>query len=389
MGKAFDLAVLGLYGLAFGAVMLAVVLLGFRIDYIICREIAGFTEERQRQVGAAAALLFLASFAVAAPLLWVALVVTGVTASATFVVLLLLLCGVESYANYLYTVTIALRRPALANALFFIRSGLWTAPAIAVSWFDPSHRTVEFILGCWLAGTSASVLLNVIVLRRQIIGPLRRGGFDWTEIRHATGAALMIWVGSVAVTLGAYLDRYVLAGALSLQEVGVATFYLSFTAAVTTLVQSATTNVTLPTLIAHHDADCDPAFRQELKRTAFMAAGLCVVILIGLAVVMHFLASKLNKPQLVTAYPAFLLLLVATFVRTHAETLYTGLFVIRAHRAVWLGNLIFLAASLCCNLVLIPLLGLNGLGWAAIMSAFVLAAWRQSHLSWDARQHAV
>lgn len=207
MGRVFELTQLRLYGLAFGAVMLAIVVLGFRVDYVISREIAGFPEERRGRVGATVALLFMLCFIVAAPLSLGALWYSGVPATDTFLGLLLLLCGTEAYANYLYTVTIALRRPALANALFFIRSGLWTVPAMIVSWVEPAFRSVEFILGCWLAGTTASVVVNLYVLRRQLIGPLKRGSLDWMEIRHAITAGRMIWLGSAALTLGAYVDR--------------------------------------------------------------------------------------------------------------------------------------------------------------------------------------
>ncbi|HVF83927.1 MAG TPA: hypothetical protein VM913_07135 [Sphingomicrobium sp.] len=380
MGKVFALSELGLYGLAFGAVMLAIVFLGFRIDYVVSREIAGFGPERQQKVGAAAAMLFLLCFVAAAPLAVTSLWFAGVEASAGFIALLLLLCGVEAYANYLYTVTIALGRPALANALFFIRSGLWTVPAMAVSWFEPAYRTVEFVLICWLVGVSLSVFLNVIVLRGQIVGPWRRGGFDWEEIRHATSAGIMIWIGSVAVTLGGYADRYVLAGALSLDEVGVATFYASFTAAVLTLVQSATTNITLPAVIAHHDADRRAEFAAEMRRTERAAASVCLAVIILLAGVMWPVAGWLGKPELIAAFPFFLLLLAATFIRTQAETLYTGLFVIRAHRAIWTGNLLYLGVSLALNFLLIPPLGLTGLGLAAIGSALILAGWRWAGL---------
>jgi O-antigen/teichoic acid export membrane protein len=380
MGKVFALAALGLYGLAFGAVMLAIVLLGFRIDYVVSREIANSSPERQQKVGAAAAILFLFCFLVAAPLVVIGLWLAGVKATVGFIVLLLVLCGIEAYANYLYTVTIALGRPALANALFFIRSGLWTVPAMAVSWFEPAYRTVEFVLLCWLAGVSLSVILNIIVLRREIVGPWRRGGFDWAEIRHATSAGIMIWIGSVAVTLGAYADRYVLAGALTLNEVGVATFYASFTAAVLTLVQSASTNVTLPSLIAHHDAGRMGEFAAEMRRTERVAAMVCLAVVAVLAGVMWLCAGWLGKPELIAAFPFFLLLLVATFIRTQAETLYTGLFVVRAHRAIWIGNLLFLGVSLALNFLLIPLLGLTGLGVAAIGSALILARWRRTAL---------
>lgn len=92
------------------------------------------------------------------------------------------------------------------------------------------------------------------------------------------------------------------------------------------------------------------------------------------------MGKAMGKPELIAAYPAFVLLLIATWIRTHAETLYYGLFVQRQHRAIWLGNLLFLASSLALNLLLVPLFGLNGLGVAAIASALMIAAWRSQTL---------
>ena len=376
MGKFFALDQLGLYGLAFGAVMLAIVAFGFRVDYTVAREIFGLHEAKQRQIGTEVALLYLASFLLAGPFAVGALLYFGTRGAIGLLILIYLLCGIEAYANFLYTVTIALKRPALANALFFVRSGLWTIPAMAVSYFDPAYRTVEFVIGCWLAGAGVSVILNMWSMRGQLIGAVSLRWSEWLDIRAYCRAAFLVWIGSVALTLGAYLDRFVLASFLSLKEVGVATFYISFTTAVVALVQSATTSVTFPLLIEHYDAGRGAAFYQELRKTALTAAALALIILGGLAVVMPFMGSLLGKPELVAAYPTFVLLLGAAWIRTNAETLYYGLFVKRQHRAIWLGNLIFFASSLILNLLFIVGLGLFGLGLAAVASAAVILGWR-------------
>lgn len=381
MGRYFALTELGLYGLAFGAVMLAVVLFGFRVDYIVSREILGMSEQRQRRIGSEVALLYLGSFVFAAPFAIAALLFFGSGGNAMLLALIYLLCGFEAYANFLYTVTIALKRPALANALFFIRAGLWTIPAVAISYFDSAYRTVSFVIGCWVAGAAASVLLNMWLMRRQLVGFIPLRWSQMTEVRDYSRRAMLVWIGSVAVTLGAYLDRFVLASFLSLKEVGVATFYTSFTTAVITLVQSATTSVTFPSLIEKFDAGDHAEYTKELRKTELMAAGVALVILAGLAAAMLVMGKLMHKPELVTAYPVFLLLLIAALIRTHAETLYYGLFVQRQHRAVWLGNLLFLATSLVLNLIFIPWLGLMGLGVAAIVSAIMLAVWRWATLN--------
>ena len=380
MGKFFALSELGSYGLAFGAVMLAIVVFGFRVDYIVSREILGMEIEKQRRVGTEVALLFLGSFVFAAPFVLAGLVVFAEGEDFLLLVLIYLLCGVEAYANFLYTVTIALKRPALANALFFVRAGLWTIPAMGISYFDPAHRTVEFVIGCWLAGVTLSVAINMWLMRRQLIRLPRLGDFRLRRVLPLCRAALLVWIGSVAITMGGYLDRFVLASFLTLDDVGVATFYTSFTAAALTLVQSATTSVTFPVLIEHYDAGRTEAYRGELRRTALMAAGTALVISIALAAVMPLFGKISGKPELEAAYPVFILLLVGTLVRTHAETLYYGLFVQRQHRAIWLGNIMFLAASLVSSVVFIWAFGLVGLGVSAILSAIVILVWRSSAL---------
>lgn len=377
MGKYFELAELGRYGLAFGAVMLATVLLGFRLDYIVSREISGMDRQHSRRTGTTVLALYLASFVLAAPFALWALVYLGDSGTDfTFLLLVYLICGVEAYANFIYTVTIALKRAALANALFFLRSGAWTIPVILISFFQPEFRTVQFVLALWLAGASLSVLLNLWFTRAELMAPLGLRSLQWTEMRSYIGATALIWIGSVGLALGSYVDRFVLASYLTLDDVGVATFYTSFTAAALALVQSATTSLTFPAMIDHHDAGRTDQFRKEVRRTGIAAGALSLAVLGSLALAMLFMGQALGKPELLAAYPAFLVLLLATWIRTHAETLYYGLFVERKHRAIWLGNLLFLAASLALNIALIPSLEIMGLAIAALAASLVIFAWR-------------
>ena len=219
-------------------------------------------------------------------------------------------------------------------------------------------------------------MLNIWMMRGELAGPISRAAFRLPRVRQYCRSAFLIWIGSVAVTLGAYLDRFVLATFLTLRDVGVATFYVSFTTAVLSLVQSATTTVTFPVMIEHFDANNRAAFERELKRTALLAAAASFAILACLGITMPFLGGLMHKPELVAGYPAFILLIIATQVRTHAEVLYYGLFVERKHRAIWLGNMLFFLASLAFNLLFVPLLGLVGLGIAAILAALMITIWR-------------
>lgn len=377
MAKFFPLEELGRYGLAFGAVMLAVVAFGFRLDYVLSREILGLSPDQSRRLGTTISWIFALSFLLLGPIaIWGLVAFGDKSSNVWFLLLVYALCCVEAYANFLYTTTIALKRPGLANGLFFVRSGLWTVPAIGVSYLTLSLRTVGFVLACWLAGVSLSVVLNLWATRERLIGRYAWGDLAWSDANAYVRRAFLVWVGSVGVTLGAYIDRFVLATYMTLADVGIATFYLSFTTSVLTLVQSATTSVTFPVLIEHYDDGNHKAYDREMRRTTVISAGLAAAILLPLAIAMPWVARAMGKPALVASYMAFLLLLLATWIRINAETLYYALFVHRQHREIWLGNLLFLAAALGLNMLLIPQFGLTGLGSAAVIAALGLLAWR-------------
>jgi O-antigen/teichoic acid export membrane protein len=376
MAKFFPLSELGRYGLAFGAVMLATALFGFRLDYALSREVLGLTAQESRRVGTTILWIFVLSFVALTPLAAWAVFRFGDGPRGLFIVLVYLLCCIEAYANFLYTTTIALKRAVLANLLFLVRSGLWTVPAMGFSYFIPSLRNVNFVLGWWLAGVTASLLINLGLTRHRLLGRFQWNDLAWSAAGCYVRRAFLVWVGSVGLTLGAYVDRFVLARYMSLAEVGVATFYLSFTTSVLTLVQSGTTSVTFPMLIEHYDSGDGHGYARELRKTGLMAAALGAAILVPLAAAMPSVARALAKPALVASYAAFLLLLASAWIRINAETLYYALFVHRQHRAIWLGNLLFLAAAFSLNMLLIPPFGLVGLGLAAMIAASALLAWR-------------
>jgi len=216
-------------------------------------------------------------------------------------------------------------------------------------------------------------------MRAHVLTRLSVADLPWAEIRIFIRRAWWMWIGAVALALGAYADRFTLASFLTLSDVGVATFYTSFTTAVVYLVQSGTTQVSYPLLIEHYEARRRVEFRREFVRTATSAALLGAAFLGGLGIGMPFLAEVIGKPELQAAYPAFVVLLVGTWVRINAETLYFALFVERRDKSIWVGNLLYLACSLVSNVLLIRSMGMMGLAIATVISAGFIAAWRGYH----------
>jgi O-antigen/teichoic acid export membrane protein len=369
---------LGLYGLVFSASMIAVVLYGGRIDHDLARRIVDMPASETRALLRDKTVFFLFNYAATLPLVFVMYAFRSETLA--FLLLAYLVCCLESYANLLFVTTNYLGRPILANVAFFIRAGLWSLLVVAIGLVLSPTRTLWVVLAFWVAGASASIAVNLWHLDVVRWPGLRAVAVDWGRIRSALRRSFPIWIGSIGLTGGSYLDRFVLGAFLDLKVVGLATFYTSFTAAIVTLVSSGVLNVAAPKLVGSASrADAD-SYNRELRRAgltvAALGGGLCLMVWI---VVVQF-AAALHLREIEESLLALGLLLIATLVRLIAETGFYGLYSRHRDRAIWVGNIAFLVASLLFNLLLVPVLGLTGLGVASVLANLLLLALRREGL---------
>ena len=379
LAKYTSLSDLGLYGLVSGGTVIATAAFGARIDYPLMRDLPAMSKS-SASLGTNGAAHWLAlNYALpAAPLLWMITCSAGNASLALSLTIYALFC-LESFANFLYNITVILNRAQLANNLFFLRSGAWVVPAIGIGVLLPSLRGARCAILCWLIGVGLAIVINIWALRDRIRWDFLRPSNMATETKWVCSAlrrSFGIWIGTLALMAGGSTDRFILAHYCTLSDVGVATFYLSFTSSMATLVQSATFVPMQARLIALHDSQRGKEFsslvRKGIRDSIFVALSLAVPI----GVVVRLAGFYAGKSELYSAGGLFWLILTAGLIRSVVEGLYYPLFVLRLDRSVWIGNLIFCSATVFGNLVLIPKFGLTGLGVSALLASLTLTAVR-------------
>lgn len=374
MARFLGLEDLGLYGLVFSATMISVSLLGFRVDYALMREIGRLSHEQLSERMKAANLLFLGSYVALAAPFFLIMPTFAPEMSSAVLLCMFVLCCTEHFASAMYNIAVALDRANTANILFFVRGGLWTAPAILLGIFSPIMRTAEFVLGCWAFFSVISVVMSIHLLRDQIAWKvqLRIGENERIWLGSAVRASLGVWLGTVAYAAGGYADRFLVNNLLSLTAVGVATFYLSFTLPISTLVQSATFVPRQARLVELHDRGDSEPYRVLMRKTLLTVAVLASAIAAVMAVLVSLSAKLLGKSELIVSQPVFWLILAGAVLRTIADGLFYPLFVERRTRTIWGSDLLFCAAVVLLTASLLPSLGLYGLGVASVASASLI-----------------
>ena len=376
MGKYLTLADMGLYGLIFGVVMTSTVFLGFRLDYITSRELVRADPLPLLCKLRDQSLFYFANYIVAL-LVFCCLNVYGVinlTPSMTLYACALIVF--ESYANLLFVSLNAMERQVTASTIFFVRSGAWVFVVMLLGFFDASYRNAESILQAWIIGCVLSIILTFWVWRQLPWKAIHAIPINWQWVMVSVRKCIWIWLGAVGLSVGAYLDRFVVNTYLGLEQVGIATFYFSFTNAILTVVQSGVLAFTSTRLVAYYRHHEHENFWKETHHAIKQIIITATVVAIGVGVFVPLLGKWLHRPGFVEQSFTLWLMLGGVWLRSLAEAFYYVLFARHQDRAIWLGNLLFLVPAFGCNIVLVPLLGLSGIGYGAIISSVALLAWR-------------
>lgn len=383
MSRYLSLADMGTYGLVFGAVMIASDIIGVRFDYVVSRDIVGATPET--------ALCKMRDQVVFYGLNHLTLFVLGITALELFngslsldkhFFYIIALAIVESYATAVHANVVSLGRPLIANVLFFIRAALWVLVAVALGFADESLRIVDAIFVCWFLGVVASLGGALYLWRHMPWHILREIPIDWIGIRSGLKKTWPIWLGTIGATFGAYVDRFIVERYLSLDCVGVLTFYFSFAAAIQTLILSGVLSFAYPKLISLHRDQDENGFWIEIRKMWRSVVLWASCLVMGMAVGVPLLGWISQKPRLIEEIPTLLLLLIGAWIRASSDALYYALFARHQDRPVWLGNLLFLVVAFACNAFLVPRIGFSGIGWGSILANLFLFFWRWKYVAY-------
>ena len=380
MGRYLSLQDMGTYGLVLGAVMILTVTLGFRIDHVVSRELVRVAPLVALVKMRDESLFYIANY-IGAVVIGLAIVHSGMTGiSPRLLIYIFALTITDSYFNLTYINMNAMERSLIANVLYFIPGGLWCIIVILLGIVRPEFRTLDAVLISWVIGDIIFITASFSTWRRLPWRELREKKVNWKWIGDGVSKSFLIWLGTIGLMAGSYVDRFVLAHFLTFAEVGVATFYFSFVNTMLTLVQAGILVFAAPRLISLHRDGDEPEFWNEFRRTAWHVALFAGLIALGVSAAVPLIGKFFQRPQLVENAPLLWLMAAGMWIRCNAESLFQVLFARHQDRAIWAGNLLYVIPALVCNALLVALVGLIGAGFGSIISSLFLLLWRGWHV---------
>ena len=301
MGRYFSLGAMGVYGLVFGAVILLNVFLGQGLGYVVARDVVHVAPLTALHKMRDQALFFVINYLGLALAAFV-LVQTGFAwVEPKIIYLTLVLAILESIASFTNGNMNSLNQQVMANATFFVRSGLWVIPVLVLGALDPAWRTVDVVLAAWIMGAAASIVITLWYWRNMPWREVARTPVDWPWLHQGLKKSGLIWLGVLGLNGGTYVDRFVVEHFLNLDDVGVVTYYFSFSAAMLTLMQSGVLSFAYPRLIAMHRDNDTVSFMREARQALWQVALGAGLMAMTLAIVVPLLGAYTQRPRLFTA----------------------------------------------------------------------------------------
>jgi O-antigen/teichoic acid export membrane protein len=371
LARFFSLNIVGVYGLIVGVTATLPPVIGLGLNYYLNRETIGHPPEecgpfiRDRLL-----------------ITCLALIATGI---ASFIYIYFWNRGmVEVFAAiapvvFLETVFVdiqlslfSLKMPLLANMLLFIRSALWNAPFIVFSYLEPAHRNLTFLMGWWLAGEVVAYAILAIRLRnwpwKAIIGtPVNT---DW--IMSRIHAAKRIYLGDIGLAGYAYLDRFIVAGVVGLDDTGIYVFLLSIAFGLQAIVTSGIIQIALPHLVDTYKnkgyVEWKAMLAQLVRRVATFAI-VGSVVLFGATVV---LLPWVHRPGLQQHLGLLAATLAGSTIKLVSDLINYGLYSRKQDKALGSINIFGLFITILNTIVFLKLFGLSGLSASIILTPTVM-----------------
>lgn len=375
IAREMTLSDLGIYGLiAVGATLVPAVF-GLGLNGPTGRVLVGLNTAAAVRLGTTRVGVTILLHLLLTPLIVVILAFALPAAQVPLMMLVAATLFLENLGSDLNAILLSRFRAKSAAIFLFIRSGAWPVLFIAVAWFEPAYRTIPAMMAFWLA--SLLLIGLIVTLMILIHGYASAMGFDRDVAKDMIAKARHFYLADIGNNGALYLDRFLVTTFLGLEATGIYTFFWALTNAVNNVILFGVTSPKAPSIIAAVNQGDKGAIRRAckslLKEIWLWCLGLSVLLLVA----MPTLLAQLGNDKFDHHKAVFLIMLLATVLRTVSEG--TGNILYAHHQDARIARISIVAMGLSALLILglAPSFELPGVAVAMLLAALFVYAWRQ------------
>lgn len=361
----------GVFGLVTSALIIAVYLAGMEYHNFTSREILGSDTSARLSLFGEQAIVHLAAYAVAAPVIFFFLDTGLIPQTVVFWFVPLLIAEHLSLEGYRLLITLS--QSGRANVVLFVRSGLWALAIFACLPFCPeAYRRLDLIWPVWLASSSSAVLLAAWWLRS--IWQSGPWSLDCDRIKRGFRTALPFLVSTLSLRGIFAMDRYFIELYHSTDQVGVYTLFFGTANFIYLMVEAGAAVVQYPKMVADFRKGDKAGFRSSAGRFVRSVIGATILGAAAAAVGIYPMLFLIDRPVYRDNIGVFWILVLGTSLYALSLIPHYLLYAKGRDRAVALSSAAAIASAVVFNFLLTPDLGARGAAGATLLAMGTLLA---------------
>ncbi|THF57640.1 lipopolysaccharide biosynthesis protein [Pseudothauera rhizosphaerae] len=260
------------------------------------------------------------------------------------------LLALEHIAQELNRLLVALSYPLWASIVLFVRSGLWAIVVAIWLWFDPSQRTLNFVLSNWLCGVIAACVLGLVPLRKLNTASLALA-IDWHWIRRGIRIALPFLVATLSLRALYTVDRYWIESLGGVEVLAAYVLFIGFANALNSFMDAAVFSFAYPALIASASRQDHAALKLQMRRLMIQTTVAVIVLASGLLIAAPWVIDWLDNPIYAQHYPLLYWTVLGAVLFALSMVPHYGLYALRRDRPIILTHLVSLPLFAICTLI--------------------------------------
>jgi O-antigen/teichoic acid export membrane protein len=293
LAKLFSPSEVGLFGLISATVVISQLLIGGEYYSYSQRELISMGKDRWSFVLQHQAVALLLLYMFFAPMLvglfhWD--VLPGYLMSFFYLILIL-----ESIAQELNRVMIAMQCQITASWILFCRHGLWVLCILPYIWVYPESRSLDLILGAWVIGCTIALLLALFMIKREV-NPWKIWALDLGWVKRGFKVSLLYFAGALCFRAIFTIDRYAVESLLGLDFLGVYVVYIGLAMSIVTVLDPLIFSFAYPKLIRLITEKNHHGFKLAMVELAKSTLKTTLVAILLVSYLAPFIFVWIDKP---------------------------------------------------------------------------------------------
>jgi len=370
ISKYLSTSELGIYGLFVTTIVLSMYFLGLDFYTFNTREILSKPNNERLPLIRDQFIFHLTMYVIILPLLSM-VIIKGII-PLKYAIWFYLILIFEHLSQEFYRLYTVLSKPLFANFVLFLRSGLWVYFVVYLWIFQPENpKNLSIIWVSWSLGAFLSIIISLFVLKKQNLGSVTNVPINWRWIKKGVKVSSPFFIGTLAYKIMEFAGRYAIDFFATKKDVGIYTFFGSVANVINVIVFTAIVMVYYPKLVEFYKKD-NQRYKIYLRKFSYFIIILSLTSAIAAIILIKPALVFMGKDEFYNNISVFYILVIANIVLNVSLIPHYILYVKKKDLVIMYSTISGVILNIALNVLLIPRLGIQGAGWAILLSFAVM-----------------